>query len=219
MNDMNGEERFIAALRCEEVDRMPSFWMLIERAGLLRKELNEFKRKNPLKYFSQNGRPLLLGRILARNWLSRGTSSIVPMLAGGAKIPKAYYNPETDYFYTRQEAKSLSRKQKKFQITLYGEIRQHGYRLGGKGERLHSYWWFHKHFFSGPDALQRFDDFYAEFGAPWEKEFNPNALSIKLARAVRGFLKLKGFPYAIAGDVPMHFEGIWGVLVPLPLES
>ncbi|MHA1519828.1 MAG: uroporphyrinogen decarboxylase family protein [Promethearchaeota archaeon] len=210
MNDMNGEERFIAALRCEEVDRMPSFWMLIERAGLLRKELNEFKRKNPLKYFSQNGRPLLLGRILARNWLSRGTSSIVPMLAGGAKIPKAYYNPETDYFYTRQEAKSLSRKQKKFQITLYGEVRQHGYRLGEKGERLHSYWWFHKHFFSGPDALQRFDDFYAEFGAPWEKEFNPNALSIKLARAVRGFLKLKGFPYAITGDVPMHFEGIWG---------
>ncbi|MHA1672527.1 MAG: hypothetical protein ACTSYI_02780 [Promethearchaeota archaeon] len=60
----------MAALRCEEVDQMPSFWMLVEPAGLFRKELNAFKRKHPLKYFSQNGRPLLLGRILARNWLS-----------------------------------------------------------------------------------------------------------------------------------------------------
>jgi len=56
MNAMNGEDRFIAALRCEEVDRMPSFYMMIEPAGLLQKELTAFKRRHPFKYFSQNGK-------------------------------------------------------------------------------------------------------------------------------------------------------------------
>ena len=49
MKEMNGEERFIAALRCEEVDRMPSHWLGIEPAGLFRKELNAFKKQHPFQ--------------------------------------------------------------------------------------------------------------------------------------------------------------------------
>ena len=54
MKEMNGEERYISALRCEEVDRMPSCWFSIERAGLFYKEFREYKRKHRIKYWKES---------------------------------------------------------------------------------------------------------------------------------------------------------------------
>lgn len=219
MHEMDGEERYLAALRCEPVDRMPSYWMLVENAGIFRKELNAQIKRSPLRYLKEcRGKPVL-ANFQARNWLSRGTTSFIPFPAVLVKFPKVYYNPETDYFYTRQEAKSLPRKKKKFQITWWGAIQEYGYKLGEQGERLHDYWWYHKPFFSGPEALQRFEAFYTEFGCPWEQEFDPNAWTIKLGKFLLGFMHRKHNPYALTGIVNNHFEAIWGGFGPTTIAK
>ena len=69
------------------------------------------------------------------------------------RIIGAYYNPETDWFYTKKEAKTLSPKKKKYRISYNGSVLSSGHQLGDKGERLHKYWWYHKPFFSGPATL------------------------------------------------------------------
>jgi uroporphyrinogen-III decarboxylase len=212
MKEMNGEERYISALRCEEVDRMPSCWFSIEKAGLFYKEFQEFKRKNRLKYWKESRRKFLFGQVQARNWLSRGTSGYLPSTAYIPKFPHfgAYYNPETDWFYTKKEARSLPRSKKKYRISYRGSIRQVSYQLGEKGERLHKYWWYYKPFFSGSNALEKFEAFYNEFGAPWEQEFNPKSTMIKTAKVVISYMKKKGNPYALCGNATNHFEAIFG---------
>ncbi|MHA1110859.1 MAG: uroporphyrinogen decarboxylase family protein [Promethearchaeota archaeon] len=211
MKEMNGEERFISALRCEEVDRMPSCWFAIEKAGLFYKEFKEYKKRHLFKYLKESRRKFVWGLIMGRNWLSRGTSSYLPIMAYFPKFPLfVYYNPETDYFYTKKEAKKLPRRKKNYRISFNGSVLSSGHQLGEKGERLHKYWWYHKPFFSGPDALEKFDAFFTEFGAPWEQEFNPKSKLIKLAKVGRSYMKRKGNPYALNGNVMNHFEAIFG---------
>ncbi|TFG20181.1 MAG: hypothetical protein EU530_04105, partial [Promethearchaeota archaeon] len=214
MKEMNGEERFIAAMRCEEVDRMPSCWFSIEKAGLFYKELQEYKRKNRFTYWKESQGKVALGQIQARNWLSRGTTAWIPFRALHPKFPhlRAYYNPETDWFYTKKEARTLPLSKKKYRITYNGSVLSSGHQLGEKGERLHTYWWYYKPFFSGPDnaALEKFEAFFNEFGAPWDNEFNPNGFLIKVAKAARSYMKRKGFPFALSGNASNHFEAIFG---------
>lgn len=212
MKEMNGEERFISALKCEEVDRLPSCWFSIEKAGLFYKEFKEYKKKHLFKYLKESRRKFALGLVMSRNWLSRGTSGYLPVPAWNPKseFPTAYYNPEADYFYTKKEAKTLPRSKKRYTITFRGSVMSLGHQLGEKGDRLHKYWWYHKPFFSGPDALEKFDAFYTEFGAPWGQEFNPKSNSIKIAKAALSYVKRKGNPYALTGNVTNHFEAIFG---------
>jgi uroporphyrinogen-III decarboxylase len=219
MKEMDGEERYLSALRCESVDQMPSHWMAVENAGIFRKELNAMIKRAPLKYLKVCRGKIALANIQARNWLSRGTTSFIPFPAVILKFPKAYYNPETDYFYTKKEAKVLPRKKKKFRISWWGAVTQYGYKLGKRGERLHDYWWYHKPFFSGSEALQRFEDFYREFGAPWEQEFDPNAVTIKLGKMFLAYMHRKRNPYAMCGIVNNHFEAIWGGVGPMTIGN
>jgi uroporphyrinogen-III decarboxylase len=215
MKEMNGEERFIAAMRCEEVDRMPACWFSIEKAGLFFKELRDYKRKHRLKYWKEcQGKGGVFGQVQARNWLARGTSAWIPFRAWHPKFSylNSYYNPETDWFYTKKEARTLPARKKKYRITYNGSILSSGHQLGEKGERLHKYWWYYKPFFSGPGntALEKFEAFFKEFGAPWEQEYNPNSFLIKVAKRTRSLIKRKGFPFALSGNASNHFEAIFG---------
>lgn len=210
---MNGEERFISALRCEEVDRMPSCWFSIERSGLFFKEFKEYKKKHLIKYLKESRRNFVLGLLYSRNWLSRGTSGYLPIPAWNpeCEFPTVYYNPETDNFYSKEEAKTLPKSKKRYRITYRGSVMSSGHQLGEKGERLHKYDWYYKPFFSGPDALEKFEAFYNEFDcALWEQEFNPKSNLIKLAKTVLAYNKRKGKPYALTGNVTNHFEAIFG---------
>lgn len=212
MRTMNGEERYISAMRCEEVDFMPSTWFGIEKAGLFFKEFKEYKRKHRLKYWRESCGKTVFGQIQARNWLSRGTTGWIPFPVWQSKFPNVIYNPDTDWFYTKKEARSLPVSKKKYRITYDGSIISSGHKLGEKGERLHTYWWYHKPFFNGPDnaALEKFEAFINEFGAPWDQEYDPNSFLIKVAKSIRSLMKRKGFPYALSGTVSVHFSAIFG---------
>ncbi len=197
---MDGQERFYRALKCEEVDRMPSFWMSITPHGKFEKIWKEFLNKddNPELDECFEVHPQL-GDLTQVNWYSKGTSSIVGMGAGHFPYPAVYYNKEEDRIYTKQETESLKSKQKLFHVDRYGSIRE--YELNGtKG-------WYYGPYFDGPNAIERMEEMYAEFGAPWEMEM------VCRAEKVRKFLEAvekRGFPHACHGNATGHFEPIWG---------
>ncbi|MHA1683888.1 MAG: uroporphyrinogen decarboxylase family protein [Promethearchaeota archaeon] len=214
---MNGHERFLAALRCEEVDKLPSHWHGPEPAGLFRKEFDVFLDLDDNPELEACFEISPMGDMTVKNWFSRGTSSDIGIGAGGIPWKTVYYNPDKDWYYTHTEAKGLPESKKKYQITMYGEVRQYGYQLGKEGERLSTYWWFHKHFFEGPDALERVDAFYNEFGAPWEVDFDPSARSIEFAKEnIKKWVDY-GAPHAYSGHCNFHFEGIWGGFGPVTI--
>ena len=212
---MNGHERFLAALRCEEVDRLPSHWHGPEPAGIFRKEFDAFLDIDDNPELEACFEISPLGDMTIKNWFSRGTSSDIGIGAGGIKWQTVYYNKEKDWFYTHDEAKKLPASKKNFQINMYGSVRQYGYLLGKEGERPAKYWWFHKHFFEGKNAMERMDAFYNEFGAPWEQEFDPDASSIELAKKNIKLWIDYGAPHAYSGHANHHFEGVWGGLGPI----
>jgi hypothetical protein len=212
---MDGQERFIAAMRCEEVDKLPCHWMGYEPAGVFRKEFEAFLNQDENPELEACFEIWPIGDITIANWFSRGTSTDVGLGAGGIHFPVVYYNRDKDTFYTKKEAESLTAEQKQFQITMYGDVRQYGYKFGSEGERLSDYWWFIKHWFEGPEGLERMDAFYNEFGAPWEQEFDPDAPSIKSAKKTLKLAEEYGFRHAVVGHAPMHFEGIWGGFGPI----
>lgn len=208
---MNGQERFMAALRCEPVDKLPSHWMGYEPAGYFRKEFDDFLKLDDNPEIEACFEMSPLGDQTLHNWWSQGTSTDFGLgIGGGVSFPTVYYNTEKDWFYTKAEAENLPVVKKDFQITMWGEVRQYGYKFGKSGERLSDYWWFHKHFFSGPDALERMNAFYNEFGAPWEQEYIPNPKQNQFFKEQIKKWEEYGAPHALIGHANMHFEGIWG---------
>ena len=207
---MNGQERFLAALRCEPVDKLPCHWMAIEPAGHFRREFDEYLDLDDNPEFENCFEIGPLGDLTQLNWFSRGTSADMGLHGAGINFPPVFYNPEKDHFYTKKEAESLPASKKNFKISWFGDVKQFGYQLGKEGERDSKYWWFEKHFFSGPDGLEKMEELYDEFGAPWDFEFDPDSPSIASARKSYKLMEEYGFPHAVHGSAPFHFEGIWG---------
>jgi Uroporphyrinogen decarboxylase (URO-D) len=208
---MNGQERFIAALKCEEVDQLPCHWHGPEPAGLYQKELNVFMDLDDNPEIEKCFELSTIGDLTMKNWYSRGTSTDIGRGAGSPySFPNVYYNIDKKWFYTKEEAKILPESKKNFHITAYGEIRQYGYQMGAPGERPATYWWQHGHFFEGDEGLEKFEAFYDEFGRPWENVADLESISIKNCRNELKKYKEYGQPHAISGHAPFHFEGIWG---------
>ena len=122
---MNGHKRFLAALRCEEVDKLPTHWHGPEPAGLYIKEFKEFIDQEDTPELEECFEITPLGDITILNWYSRGTSSNKKIGTASYDFPVVYYNPDKDWFYTQKEAKKLPASKKNFRITAYGEIRQY----------------------------------------------------------------------------------------------
>jgi uroporphyrinogen-III decarboxylase len=206
---MNGQERFFAALNREPVDKLPCHWHGPEPAGLYAKQLKVFLDMDDNPELEKCFEMSPIGDLTLTNWYSRGTSSDMGIGAGGVPFPTVYYNRKKDWYYTTEEAKSLSEEDRNFTITMTGGIRQAGYQLGKPGERPAKYWWEIGKFFDRDDAVERFEAFYNEFGHPWEFEFDPKADSIKGARDRIKQFKDYGFPHAVEGHAPFHFEAVW----------
>jgi len=216
---MNGQERFIAALKCEPVDKLPCHWHGPEPAGLYIKQLNEFLEIEDNPEIESCFEIGPTGDLTMTNWYSRGTSTDIGIGAGGINFPMVYYNREKKWFYTAEEARSLPASEKNFTITMAGEIRQFGYQLGKPGERPASYWWKIGHFFEGDESMERFEAFYNEFGHPWEAEIDPDGESIKNARKrIQEFAEY-GSPHAVSGNAPNHFEALWGGFGPMTVAK
>nr|MDO8111069.1 uroporphyrinogen decarboxylase family protein [Candidatus Sigynarchaeota archaeon] len=207
---MNGQERFIAALKCEPVDKLPCHWHGPEPAGLYIKQLKDFLDRDDNPELEQCFEISPIGDLTMTNWYSRGTSTDIGIGAGGIGFPAVYYNRKKNWFYTTEEAKTLPVEERNFTISMTGNIRQYGYQLGKPGERPAKYWWEIGKFFDGDDSLERFNAFYNEFGHPWEGKIDPGSDSIKYARARIKDFKEYGFPHAVEGHAPNHFEAIWG---------
>lgn len=205
---LNGQERFLAALRCEPVDRMPSHWMGITNGGLFQREFDAYQEMDPNPGFDACFQVTPAGDMTIPNWFSRGTSTDVRVGAGGVSFPAAYYNPDKDWFYTKAEASTLPASKKTIKISWFGQLRHLDDRgVGG---------WYEGPFFHGPDAIERMEAFYAEFGAPWELEPVSNAGN---ARRILETVMQPGFPHAATGSAPGHFEPIYGGFGPATLSS
>lgn len=196
---MNGHERFIKAIKCEEIDQMPTFWMDITPGGTFQKVWNDFLNKDENPELDECVQFTPMGDLTQLNWYSKGTSSVLKIHAGGIQFPRAYYNKEEDRFYTEDEARSLPAKKKRYRINRAGSIRAY--------DELEQPGWYYGPYFTGPDFLERMDDFYAEFGAPWENEPVDN---VNLARMRIKAAEDLDFPHAVAGGATNHFESIWG---------
>ena len=73
---MNGQERFIRALRCEQIDRMPSFWMSITPKSRYEREWNEFINQDDNPESPNKGQTIRLSdfqgkKILLDFWSTR----------------------------------------------------------------------------------------------------------------------------------------------------
>ncbi len=189
---------------------MPCHWMHIEPAGLFRKEFDRYQNLHLNPEYQSCIETCPVGDITLENWLAKGTTTDISLSVANPLFPNAYYNPEEDWFYTKKEANSLPAAKKNYKFTLYGEVRRFGYQLGTKGVRKSKYWWFHKHFFSGPDLLERYEAFYDEFGKPWESEIDPKREMVKETKNKIKEMEEYGFPHALCGKAPHHFEGMWG---------
>ena len=216
---MNGQERFEAALKCEEVDKMPTHWMAVEPAGKFRVELDAYLDIDENPEIEECFEISKLGDITMKNWFSRGTTTDMGIGAGGINFQKAYYNEDTDHFYTKEEAKSLPASKKNVTIDMFGSVRKHGYKMGKPGERASDYWWYLKPYFSGYDAIERWEEYHNEFGAPWEEVFDSGASSIKNAKNNIKLAQESGFPHAVSGSTLFHFEGIWGGFGPMTIAK
>jgi uroporphyrinogen-III decarboxylase len=200
---MNGQERFIAALRCEEIDQIPIYWMDIHPQGSFRSEFDAFvaREENPELAACVQNTPI--GDLTLLNWFSRGTSSGLDIGAGSIPYPMVFYNVKEDRFYTKKEAESLPLEKKRFRINYYGAIRE--YNLDG--QKL----WYAGPYFRGSNALERMDAMYNEFGAPWDQ---PIADSVEYTKQLIQQAEAIGFPHAVFGNAPYHFEGMLNGLGP-----
>ena len=203
MNVMNGQERFIAALRCEEIDRIPIYWMDIHPQGSFRREFDAFLAQDDNTKVEACAQITPIGDLTLLNWFSRGTTSGLDIGAGSVPYPIVYYNPNEDRFYSKKEAESLPPEKKRFRINYYGAIREYSL----DGQKL----WYAGPYFHGPDALERMDSMYNEFGAPWDRPLTNSAEHAKKGIAQAEAL---GFPHAVFGNAPNHFESMWGGLGP-----
>ena len=105
MKEMNGHERFLNALRCEEVDKLPCHWHGPEAAGLFRKEFDAFLDMDDNPELDKCFEISPMGDMTLKNWFSRGTSTDTGIGAGGIPWQTVYYNTEKDWFYTHEEAR------------------------------------------------------------------------------------------------------------------
>ena len=209
MRKLNGQERFYRALKCEEVDKMPSFWMDITPHGTFEQVWRDFlnKENNPELDECFEIHPVL-GDITRTNWYSKGTSSIISLPSAHFPYPSVYYNKEEDRIYTKKETQDLKTKEKLFRVSPYGSIREYEPN-GTKG-------WYYGPYFRGPNAIERMNEMYAEFGAPWEKEMIGD---LKRTKKLISKVKEAGFSHAVHGSAKGHFEPIWGGFGPLTIAK
>ena len=181
--------------------------MGITKGGLFQREFDAYQDMDPNPEFEACIQFTPVGDMTIQNWFSRGTSTDIRVGAGGLNYPPAYYNPDTDWFYTKEEAKMLPASKKGIKISWFGQLRY----LDDKGVGG----WYEGPFFHGPDAIERMNAFYAEFGAPWEME--PVDMTAGAKKSIE-FALQPGFPHAVCGSAPGHFEPIYGGFGPATLS-
>ena len=200
---MNGQERFIKCLKCEEVDHLPSFWMGYDTTGLFAKEFHQFLDQEDNPEIDACFEVTKLGDMTLHNWFAKGTSTIISVGGTGRPYPIIYYNRKEDRFYTKEEAKHLPDRKKNYKISAYGQIRHIAEKIGG---------WYYGPYFTGDEPLERMNELYAEFGAPWEIDPVDNTRSISRNIEIASEID---FPHAIKGSAPNVFEGMYGGFGPI----